>query len=148
MKTISEKLDYINKEINLTTNFNKHTKNAKEIKLKYYYLSRLELKKIDAKILLKHSFQSEVLSLAELLEKKEIINKIITTKKIKIEKHTYAPELNKVKINKNIIDAPNLIKLDKKISVADKLENHKAINLTTFLSSKNIIYLKNILILN
>ena len=93
MKTITEKLDYINKEINLTTNFNKHTKNAKEIKLKYYYLSRLELKKIDSKILLKHSFQSEVLSLAELLEKKEIINKIITTKKIKIEKMNEAAKV-------------------------------------------------------
>lgn len=148
MNTISEKIKYINKEINLITNFNKHTKNAKEIKLKYYYLSRLELKKIDFKILLKHNFQSEVLSLAQLLEKKEIINKIINTKKIEIEKHKYAPELNKFTINKNIIDSPNLIKIDKKITVADKLENHKAINLITFLSRKNISYLKNILILN
>jgi len=148
MKTISEKIDYINKEINLTTNFNTHTKKAKEIKQKYYYLNRLQLKKLDAKILLKHNFQAEVLSLAELLEKKVLINKIISTKNIRVERHKYAPELNKVRINKNTFDAPNLIKIDKKISVADELQNHKAINLTTFLSDKSISYLNNILILN
>ena len=42
METITEKLDYINKEIkntnvNLIGNFNTHLKNAKEIKIKYYY---------------------------------------------------------------------------------------------------------------
>ena len=148
MKTISEKIDYINTEINLTTNFNIHTKKAKQIKKKYYYLNRLQLKKLDAKILLKHNFQSEVLKLGELLEKKVLINKIISTKKIRVEKHKFAPELNKVRINKNTFDAPNLIKIDKEISVSDKLQNHKSVNLLTFLSSKSISYLNNILILN
>lgn len=153
MKTISEKLDYINKEIkntnvNLLGDFNIHLKNAKEIKKEYYYNTRLKLKNIDSKILLKHNFQKEIISLAELLEKKVVINKIISTKKIKIEKHKFAPELNKVRINKNTFDAPNLIKIDKEISVVDKLENHKAINLRTFLSNKSISYLNNISILN
>ena len=84
MDTISEKLDYINKEIkntnvNLLGDFDTYLRNAKEIKIQYYYNSRNKLKDIDSKILLKHNFQREIISLAELLEKKVTINKIINT---------------------------------------------------------------------
>ncbi len=153
MDTIAEKLDYINKEIkntnvNLIGNFNTHLKNAKEIKIKYYYNSRLKLKNIDAKILLKHDFQREIISLAELLEKKVLINKIISTKKIKIEKHKFAPELNKVKINKSTIEAPNVVSIENIVTTMQKIQDHKAINLRTFLNNKSVSYLNNILILN
>ncbi len=153
MDTIAEKLDYINKEIkntnvNLLGNFSTHLNNAKEIKIKYYYNSRNKLKNIDAKILLKHNFQKEIISLAELLEKKVLINKIISTKKIKIEKHKYAPELNKVKINKNTLEAPNVVSIENMVTTMQKIQDHKAINLRTFLSNKSVSYLNNILILN
>lgn len=149
MKTISEKLDYINKEIkntnvNLLGDFNIHLKNAKEIKYKYYYNNRNKLKNIDAKNLLKHNFQAEILSLAESLEKKVAINKIINTKKIKIERHKFAPELNKVTINKNTIKAPYVISVDKEITTYQKLENYNYINLRQFLSKLSISKLNNI----
>ncbi len=149
MKTISEKLDYINKEIentnvNLIGDFNIHLKNAKEIKYKFYYNNRNKLKNIDSKTLLKHNFQSEILSLAELLEKKVAINKIINTKKIKIEKHKFAPELNKVTINKNTFAAPYVISIDKEITTYQKLENHNYINLRQFLNKLSISKLNNI----
>lgn len=158
MKTISEKINYINKEIkntnvNLLGEFNTHLKNAKEIKIKYYNSSKEKLKNIDNKTLLKHNFQTEVLRLAELLEKKVVINKIISMHHIKIKRHSYAPELNKVlfwseKTNKyKEIDAPNVVEISKTISVRQNLENHKAINLSTFLSGKSISYLNNILTL-
>jgi len=151
MNTISEKLDYINKEIKNTNvsllgDFDTHLNNAKKIKYKFYSSNRNKLKSIDSKILLKHNFQAEILSLAELLEKKVVINKIISTKKIKIEKHQFAPELNKVTINKNTIDSPYVINIDESITTYQKLENHNSINLITFLSSKSISYLNNILI--
>jgi len=153
METISEKLDYINKEIkntnvNLLGDFHIHLNKAKEIKYKFYYNSRNKLKNIDSKILLKHNFQAEILSLAELLEKKVVINKIINTKKIKIEKHKFAPELNKVIINKNTFDAPYVINIDKEITTYQKLENHKYINLKQFLNKLSISKLNNILVLN
>lgn len=149
MKTISEKLDYINKEIkntnvNLLGDFNIHLKNAKEIKYKFYYNSRNKLKNIDSKTLLKHNFQAEILSLAELLEKKVAINKIINTKKIKIEKHKFAPELNKVTINKNTFAAPYVISINKEITTYQKLENHNYINLRQFLNKLSISKLNNI----
>ena len=158
MDTISEKLEYINKEIKNTnlyfiTDFNNHLKNAKEIKYKFYSNNRNKLKNIDSNTILKHNFQSEVLDLAEILEKKVVINKIISMHHIKIKRHRYAPELNKVlflseKTNKyKEIDAPNVVEISKTITVRQKLENHKAINLRTFLSSKSISYLNNILIL-
>lgn len=152
METISEKLDYINKEIKNTNvdligNFNTHLKNAKEIKIKYYYSSRLKLKNIDSKILLKHNFQKEIISLAELLEKKLVINKVINTKNIRLELHKFAPELNKVKINKTILEAPNVVAIDDIVSTMQKIQDYKAINLRTFLNNKSISYLNNILIL-
>lgn len=152
METISEKLDYINKEIkntnvNLIGNFNTHLNNAKEIKTKYYYNSRNKLKDIDSKILLKHNFQKEIISLAELLEKKVVINKIINTKNIRLERHKFAPELNKVKINKTILEAPNVVAIDDMVSTMQKIQDYKAINLRTFLTKKSISYLNNILIL-
>ena len=153
MDTISEKLDYINKEIkntnvNLLGDFNIHLKNAKEIKYKFYYNSRNKLKNIDAKILLKHNFQAEILSLAELLEKKVIINKILKIRNIKIERHKFAPELNKVTINKKTFNAPYVIDIDKEITTYKKLENNKYINLRQFLSKLNVSKLNDILIIN
>ncbi len=152
METISEKLDYINKEIkntnvNLIGNFNTHLNNAKEIKTKYYYNSRNKLKDIDSKILLKHNFQKEIISLAELLEKKVVINKIINTKNIRLERHKFAPELNKVKINKTILEASNVVAIDDMVSTMQKIQNCSAINLRTFLTKKSISYLNSILIL-
>ena len=152
METISEKLDYINKEIkntnvNLMGDFNTHLKNAKEIKIKYYHSTRLKLKDIDSKILLKHNFQKEIISLAEILEKKVVINKIINTKNIRLEKHKFAPELNKVKFNKTIFEAPNVVSIQDMVSTMQKIQDHKAVNLSTFLTRKNISYLNNILIL-
>jgi len=153
MDTISEKLDYINKEIkntnvNLLGDFNIHLNNAKEIKYKFYYNSRNKLKNIASKILLKHNFQAEIISLAELLEKKVIINKILKTKKIKLKRHKFAPEINKVTIGKNTFNAPYVINIDKEITTYQKLENHKYINLKQFLNKLSISKLNNILVLN
>ena len=152
MDTISEKLDYINKEIkntnvNLLGDFNIHLENAKEIKYAFYFNSRNKLKNIDAKILLKHNFQAEILSLAELLEKKVIINKILKIKNIKIETHKFAPELNKVTINKKTFNAPNVINIDKEITIYQKLENNNYINLRQFLSKLDTSKLNDILII-
>jgi hypothetical protein len=151
MRTIKQKLDYILNEINEVQNYNLHTRNAKEIKIEYYMLSKNKLKNILPSVLLSHNFSGEVLRLGEMLEKKEIINKIIATKKIKLVRHKFAPELNKLQIigkEKNIINAPNVIKISESVTPYDELMNHKAKNVKQFLSIQSISYLNNLLILN
>ena len=144
MKTISEKLDYINLEIkntnvNLIGNFSTHLNNAKEIKKKYYKSNQSKLKNIDSKVLLKHDFQKEILLLAELLEKKQVVNKILKKYNIKLERNKFAPELNKAYLmNKaketKTIKAPHVVEIDKEISTYKKLENHSYINFQSYLS--------------
>ena len=151
MRTIKQKLDYILEQINEVQNYNLHTRNAKEIKIEYYMLSKNKLKNILPSVLLSHNFSGEVLRLGEMLEKKEIINKIIATKKIKVVRHKFAPELNKLQIigkEKNIINAPNVIKISESVTPYDELMNHKAKNVKQFLSIQSINYLNNLLILN
>jgi hypothetical protein len=151
MRTVKQKLDYILTEINDVQNHNQHVKNAKEIKIKYYKLSKAQLKDILPSKILQHSFGGEVLNLAEKLEKAEIINKIVATKKIKVVRHKFAPELNKLQIigkEKNIIDAPYLIKISESVTPYESFMHPKLCNLATFLCSKSISYLNNLLILN
>jgi hypothetical protein len=151
MRTIKQKLDYILEQINEVQNYNLHTRNAKEIKILYYKSSKNKLKNILPSVLLAHDFSGEVIRLGELLEKKEIINKIIATKKIKLVRHKFAPELNKLQIigkEKNIINAPNVIKISESVTPYDELLNHKAKNVKQFLSIQSISYLNNLLILN
>ena len=151
MRTIKQKLDYILNEINEVQNYNLHTRNAKEIKIEYYKSSKNKLKDILPSVLLSHDFSGEVIRLGELLEKKEIINKIIATKKIKLVRHKFAPELNKLQVigkEKNIILAPNVIKISERVTPYEELMNHKAKNVKQFLSIQSINYLNNLLILN
>jgi hypothetical protein len=151
MRTTKQKLDYILNEINEVQNYNLHTRNAKEIKIEYYKSSKNKLKDILPSVLLSHDFSGEVIRLGEMLEKKEIINKIIATKKIKVVRHKFAPELNKLEIigkEKNIINAPNVIKISESVTPYDELMNHKAKNVKQFLSIQSISYLNNLLILN
>lgn len=150
MNTINEKLDYINLEIKNTNvsllgSFNTYLNKAKEIKKEYYYKNRLKLKKLDSKLILKHSFTSEILSLAEKLEKVDLIKKIIKTKKVSLERHTYAPELNKVKINNLTIDAPNVVTIYQEPTTLQKIQNCNAVSLKIFLTRKDISYLNNLL---
>lgn len=151
MRTIKQKLDYILEQINEVQNYNLHTRNAKDIKILYYKSSKNKLKDILPSVLLAHDFSGEVIRLGELLEKKEIINKIIATKKIKLERHKFAPELNKLQVigkEKNIILAPNVIKISERVTPYEELLNHKAKNVKQFLSIQSINYLNNLLILN
>jgi len=99
METISEKLDYIIKEINLTPNYIKQIKEAKREKIDYYTSNKLELKNIDGKKILKHNFQSEVIARAEQIEKLETFEALYDNDIIGLEKHIFAPELNKLLIS-------------------------------------------------
>lgn len=151
MKTTKQKLSYILHEINSVKNYSKHVENAKEIKIKYYQLSEGQLKDITPSKILSHNFAGEILRLAEQLEKKQIINKIIATKKIKLSRHKHAPELNKVTIigaQKNEIKAPYVVGIDESITPYQKLMHPDTCNLKTFLSRESITYLNNLLLLN
>lgn len=146
-----QKLKYILDEINTIDNINKHVKNAKEIKIKYYKLSEKQLKDVPPSKILQHSFGGEVMRLGEQLEKTEIINKIIKTKKIKISRHKNAPEINTTTIvggEHNEIKTPYVVEIDKNITPYQKFMHPDSCNLKTFLSRQSINYLNNLLILN
>lgn len=151
MKTTKQKLKYILDEINSVQNYNAHVKNAKEIKIKYYKLSEKQLKDVPPSKILQHSFSGEVMRLGEQLEKTEIINKIIKTKKITLSRHKNAPEINTTTIvgrERNEIKTPYVVEIDKNITPYQKLMHPDSCNLKTFLSRQNISYLNNLLILN
>lgn len=146
-----QKLKYILDEINTVDNINKHVKNAKEIKIKYYKLSEKQLKDVPPSKILQHSFGGEVMRLGEQLEKTEIINKIIKTKKIKLTRHKNAPEINTTIIvgaQRNEIKTPHVVEIDKNITPHQKFMHPNSCNLKTFLSRQSINYLNNLLILN
>lgn len=151
MRTTKQKLKYILDEINSVQNHNAHVKNAKEIKTKYYKLSEKQLKDVPPSKILNHSFGGEVIRLGEQLEKTEIINKIIKTKKIKLTRHKNAPEINTttiVGLQRNEIKTPYVVEIDKNITPYQKFMHPDSCNLKTFLSRQSINYLNNLLILN
>lgn len=151
MRTVKQKLNYILSEINDVQNHNQHVKNAKEIKLEYYKLSKAQLKDILPSKILSHSFGGEVLSLAEKLEKTEIINKIVATKKIKLTRHKNAPELNTTTIigaQRNEIKTPYVVEVEKNITPYQQFINPNSCSLKIYLSRQSICYLNNLLILN
>ena len=129
----TQKLNYIVDEINSVKNYSKHTKDAKELKITFYKGNIDKLTNVPKETILKHSFGSEVLRLSESLEKKQIINKIIKGKKVVIERHKYAPEMNKAYINNYEIKAPQ-------ITDFEQLKN--------FLTKYSLNNLKNMLLFN
>lgn len=130
------KLDYIIKEINKTTNFNKFTIDAKKYKINYYKnnYNKKELKRIKLSRIKLHNFQSETLKYSETLEKQSYKDKLLKCIE-KLEIHNFAPELNKlVFINKEYILTSN------KFTIKEAL--NKLIKNSCISTLKNII-LKN-----
>ena len=85
---------------------------------------------------------------SEKIQKIEIINKILKSKKIMLERHRNAPELNKTYVNKRLIHSPHVIEIDKKITEQQLSENNKNKNLKEHLVNLNLNYLQILLYFN
>jgi hypothetical protein len=146
--TETEKLNYIIKQIKCYPNDSDFIKKAKEIKIKYYTNSSKLLNKISDEKIYSFSFQNEIIQYSEKLEKITIINEILNRKKIKLESHGYAPELNKAFVNKELILCPHVVEIDKKITKSQLSQNFKSINLKQHLAKYSLNYLQILLHFN
>jgi hypothetical protein len=111
MKT---KIEVIKQKINAVYSTHKFIENAKKIKVEFYgsnieRLEALPIEKIES-----YNFAPEVLRLSFELEKLTYIEKNLWDH-IKIERHVYAPELNKIFINGYYIKAPQVDNMEKAI---------------------------------
>jgi hypothetical protein len=111
MKT---KIKVIEQKINAVYSTHKFIENAKKIKIEFYgsnieRLEALPIEKIES-----YNFAPEVLRLSFELEKLTYIEKNLWDH-IKIERHVYAPELNKIFIKGYDIKAPQVDNMEKAI---------------------------------
>lgn len=111
MKT---KIEVIEQKIKAVYSTHKFIENAKKIKVEFYgsnieRLEALPIEKIES-----YNFAPEVLRLSFELEKLTYIEKNLWDH-IKIERHVYAPELNKIFIKGYDIKAPGVDDMEKAI---------------------------------
>lgn len=134
MNTTEKKLNYIISNINNVVNYSKFVKQAKKEKINYYNQNKKHLNNIDTKKIHEHNFDTEVLKLSELLEKKSYKNKLYKCID-KLEIHNYSPEQNKLHfLNKDYVLVSNKFKIN------DAIE--------TIIKKYSISYIKNILLSN
>lgn len=99
------KLKYIINELNNIKPSNKYVSEAIKERVKYYNDTAHMLENVTDEQILKFCFLSEVLRKAEIIEKQKFY-KILIDKAVKLERHEYAPELNKLHFKRRKIDTP------------------------------------------
>ena len=112
----TQKINYILNEIKSVKNYSDHFKKAKQFKTDFYLENIDKLKNLSLDKIKKHSFTSEVLSYGEMLEKQVFIPKFYK-KVVKLEKHTYAPEMNKLHFKNSFISVPGKTNIEDALSV-------------------------------
>ena len=139
MDTISEKIDYIIKEINLTPQHNKFVKKAIKDKISFYNKTRLKLKGISAVAIINHNFQTETIKRGEYLEKLHFINKYLKKHIKGIEVHNYAPELNQLHFSNNFkpIKIPQINSIEEAIETIAK--KYSVISLKSYYYNKEYL---------
>jgi hypothetical protein len=111
MKT---KIQVIEQKINAVYSTHKFIENAKKIKVEFYGSNIERLKALPIEKIESYNFAPEVLRLSFELEKLTYIEKNLWDH-IKIERHVYAPELNKIFIKGYDIKAPQVDNMEKAI---------------------------------
>lgn len=109
------KLKYIINELNNIKPSNKYVSEAIKERVKYYNDTAHMLENVTDEQILKFCFLSEVLRKAEILEKQKFY-KILIDKAVKLERHEYAPELNKLHFKRRKIDTPKATTITDAIS--------------------------------
>jgi hypothetical protein len=102
-----QNISIINQKINAVYSKHKFINEAKKQRLEYYQHNLDRVNIIDTDFIQKYDFTNEVLNLSFYLEKLHYINKSLL-KHISLERHVYAPELNKILIFNKQISAPKI----------------------------------------
>lgn len=102
-----QNISIINQKINSVYSTHKFINKAKKQRLAFYYENLESVNNLDAQYINNYNFENEVLNLSFQLEKLNYINKSLL-KHISLERHAYAPELNKIIIFNKQISAPKI----------------------------------------
>jgi hypothetical protein len=111
MKT---KIEIIEQKISAVFSKHQFIENAKKIKIEFYGSNIERLEDLPIEKIESYNFAPEVLRLSFELEKLAYIEKNLWDH-IKIERHAYAPELNKILIKGYDIKAPGVDDMEKAI---------------------------------
>lgn len=125
-----QNLSIVTKKINAVYSAHKFINKAKKLKINYYSENLSLLSQLDSNFIENYNFTNEVLNLSFELEKLNYINKKLL-KYINIERHAYAPELNKIHILNKVIKAPQITDINAAIKFlinSFSIESLKQIN--------------------
>lgn len=100
-------LSIVTKKINGVFSTHKFINKAKKLRIGYYSENLSLLSQLDPNFIENYNFTNEVLNFSFELEKLNYISKKLL-KHISIERHVYAPELNKIHIFNKEIKAPQI----------------------------------------
>ena len=144
----AEKLKYILDQLNNVSEDSEFIKQAKKNIIKFYTRKTNLLSKISMSKIYSFSFQDEIISDSQKIEKVQLIQKFLNSQNIQLERHSYAPELNKIYFNKRIVKTPHVAEIEKEVGEAKLRENHNYINLKQFLLKKSLCDLQILLNFN
>ena len=144
----AEKLKYILDQLNNVSEDSEFIKQAKKNRIKFYTRKTNLLSKISMFKIYSFTFQDEIIRDSQKIEKVKLIQKFLNSQNIRLERHSFAPELNKVYFNKRIINTPHVAEIEKEVGEAKLRENHNYINLKQFLLKKSLCDLQILLNFN
>ena len=142
------KLKYILDQVNSVAEDSEFIKQAKKNRIKFYTRKANLLSEISMFKIYSFSFQDEIIRDSQQIEKVKLIQKFLNSQNIRLERHSFAPELNKVYFNKRIINTPHVAEIEKEVGEAKLKENHNYINLKQFLLNKSLCDLQILLNFN
>jgi len=109
-----ENLTLVTEKIKAVNAKHKFINKAKKLRLAYYSEKCEQLSYISTDTILDHNFERELLDYSIELEKTEFVNRKLK-KHISLERHMYAPELNKIHIFSTEIKSARITEISEAI---------------------------------
>jgi hypothetical protein len=111
----SQKLQFISKSISSVPGNAKHILKAKKERLQYYNENIERLINVSEEQLKNHNFTNEVLNASQMILKRNLLPKLLK-KVYRLERHAYAPEMNKLHFKNN-----EFVKVPQRKTIEDAL---------------------------
>ena len=109
-----ENLTLVTEKIKAVSAAHKFMNKAKKLRLAFYSEKCEQLSYLSTDIIQEHNFEKELLDYSIELEKTEFVNRKLK-KHINLERHMYAPELNKIHIFSSEIKAARITEISEAI---------------------------------
>lgn len=109
-----ENLTLVTEKIQAVKAAHKFMNKAKKLRLAFYSEKFEQLSYLNTDTIQEHNFEKELLNYSNELEKTEFVNRKLK-KHINLERHLYAPELNKIHIFSTEIKAARITEINEAI---------------------------------